>query len=76
MKRLLCSLLAAASLFCLTSCTAQTPSVSSGSAPAESAGSAAGSGDGAASSSAPVQTNEERAEDMVFVLEKIRARRG
>lgn len=62
MRRLLCSLLAAASLFCLTSCTAQPPAASSGSAPAESAGSAAGSGDGGASSSAPVQTNEERAE--------------
>jgi len=62
MRRLLCSLLAAASLFCLTSCTAQTPAASSGSAPTESTGSASGSGDGAASSSAPVQTNEERAE--------------
>lgn len=62
MRRLLCSLLAAASLFCLTSCTAQPPAASSGSVPAESAGSAAGSGDGGASSSAPVQTNEERAE--------------
>lgn len=64
MKRLLCSLLAAVSLFCLTSCTARPPAASSGSAPAESAGSAAGSGDGAASSPAPVQTNEERAEAM------------
>ena len=64
MRRLLCSLLAAASLFCLTSCTQQPPTASSGSAPAESAGSAAGSGDGAASSSAPVQTSEERAEAM------------
>ncbi len=64
MRRLLCFLLAAASLFCLTSCAAQSPAASSHSAPAESAGSAAGSGDGAASSSAPVQTSEERAEDM------------
>ncbi len=62
MRRLLCSLLAAASLFCLTSCTAQPPAASSGSSPAESAGSAAGSGNGAAASSAPVQTSEERAE--------------
>lgn len=64
MRRLLFALLAAASLFCLTSCTAQPPAASSGSAPAESAGSATGSGDGAASSPAPVQTNEERAEAM------------
>lgn len=65
MKRLLCSLLAAASLFCLSSCAAP-PSASPGSSaaessPAESAGSAAGSGGGGASSSAPVQTNEEQA---------------
>jgi beta-N-acetylhexosaminidase len=69
MKRLLFSLLAAASLFCLTSCAAQSSTASSGSAPAESSpaestGSAAESGDGAAGSSAPVQTNEERAKTL------------
>lgn len=68
MKRMLCSLLAAASLFCLTSCAAS-PSTSPRSSaaeshPAESAGSAAESGGGAASSSAPVQTNEERAKTL------------
>lgn len=61
MKRLLCSLLAVASLFALTSCAAESPSASPGSSAAESAGSAAGSDGGAASSSASVQTNEERA---------------
>ncbi|BAL01846.1 putative glycoside hydrolase [Oscillibacter valericigenes Sjm18-20] len=65
MKRLLYSLLAAASLFCLTSCAAP-PSASPGSSaaesfPAESAGSASKSSGSGASSSAPVQTNEERA---------------
>lgn len=66
MKRLLCMLLAAASLFSLTSCAAQSPASSAGSAPeksspAESAGSAAGSGDGAAAPSASDENNEERA---------------